>query len=100
MAASSPIRSSDIKRKRTTIIMKLYARLFCLFLSLSALPTPAVPSAGAHAPSAHGFVAQDGAARPTLSEDVHSYSNPHQVRVRHVSLDLTAGFGGKVLAGS
>ncbi|HWS87412.1 MAG TPA: M1 family metallopeptidase [Pyrinomonadaceae bacterium] len=80
--------------------MKYYARLFCLFLSLSALSASAVPPASAHLPAAPESVAQDGATRPAHFEDVHSFSNPHQVRVRHVALDWKVDFGRKVLAGS
>ncbi|HEV3120573.1 MAG TPA: aminopeptidase, partial [Isosphaeraceae bacterium] len=35
-----------------------------------------------------------------LPRDVHSYGNPHQVRVRHVALDLAVDFDKKQLAGT
>ncbi len=34
------------------------------------------------------------------AHDVHSYSQPEKVRVRHVALELTASFSRKVLAGT
>ena len=34
------------------------------------------------------------------SRDVHSYSNPHEVRVRHLDLELTIRFAERVLQGS
>ena len=75
--------------------MKKYsARLFILLLTLSAFNAPALPSA-----AAPEFVSQSPAVL-SPAEDVHSYSNPQQVRVRHVALDLTVDFGRKVLAGS
>jgi aminopeptidase N len=41
---------------------------------------------------------------PTASSserpDIHSFSNPHQVRVKHLDLDLTVDFERKVLEGS
>ncbi len=43
------------------------------------------------------MTASDLAARPN---DVHSYANPEQVRVRHVELDLDVRFERKVLEGS
>ena len=33
-------------------------------------------------------------------QDIHSYSNPQEVRVRHVALDLDVLFGDKILRGS
>jgi leukotriene-A4 hydrolase len=62
--------------------MKHSACFSIFFLVLSALAAAAVPTAAAPV------------------EDVHSYSNPHQVRVRHVALDLTVDFNRKVLAGT
>ena len=40
------------------------------------------------------------AARQTMIEDVHSYSNPQAVRVRHVDLDWNVLFDKKILQGT
>src|SRR5215470_5009878 len=42
----------------------------------------------------------DAAAKTDNARDAHSYSNPDQVRVRHVDLDLNVLFDRKVLKGS
>src|SRR5215467_12382538 len=42
----------------------------------------------------------DAAAKTENARDAHSYSNPEQVRVRHVDLDLNVLFDRKVLKGS
>ncbi|MEJ7713398.1 MAG: hypothetical protein WKF84_27035 [Pyrinomonadaceae bacterium] len=38
--------------------------------------------------------------QPSVAEDFHSYSNPQQVRVRHVDLDLDVLFEEKTLRGT
>ena len=48
-------------------------------------------------------VAENHARQPLLAstaKDIHSYSNPEEVRVRHVALDLEVDFPGKVLKGT
>ncbi len=48
-------------------------------------------------------VAENHARQPLLAstaKDIHSYSNPQEVRVRHVALDLEVDFPGKVLKGT
>src|SRR5215475_9808069 len=42
----------------------------------------------------------DAAAKTDIARDAHSYSNPEQVRVRHVALDLEVLFDRKVLKGA
>src|SRR6266511_1091881 len=42
----------------------------------------------------------DAAAKTDNARDAHSYSNPEQVRVRHVDLNLDVLFDRKVLKGS
>jgi leukotriene-A4 hydrolase len=48
------------------------------------------------------IVSVHAADQPVAGErsDVHSYANPHQIRVRHVVLDLTVDFAAKQLRGS
>ncbi len=36
----------------------------------------------------------------TQERDIHSYARPHEVRVTHVALDLTADFDARVLSGT
>jgi len=49
---------------------------------------------------AKGLRSADAAAKTDIARDAHSYSNPEQVRVRHVDLDLNVLFDRKVLKGS
>ena len=41
-----------------------------------------------------------GQGLPDSSKDLHSYSNPEQVKVRHLDLDLQVSFEKKTLEGS
>jgi leukotriene-A4 hydrolase len=45
-------------------------------------------------------IMQKSTAVQTFAEDVHSYSNPQQVRVRHVDLDWNVLFDQKILRGT
>src|SRR5271166_4907981 len=36
---------------------------------------------------------------PSIAHDIHSYANPHEVRVRHLSLDLTVVFEQQTIQG-
>lgn len=38
--------------------------------------------------------------KPLMTKDVHSFSNPHEVRVRHIDLDWTINFADKKIAGA
>jgi leukotriene-A4 hydrolase len=49
---------------------------------------------------AKGLQPADAAAKTNGARDAHSYSNPEQVRVRHVDLDLDVLFDLKVLKGA
>jgi leukotriene A-4 hydrolase/aminopeptidase len=89
--------SPNIERKRTIITMKHSTRLFALFLTLYAFTASAIPPAPTRALE---FVNQSKPLGSTPVEDAHSYSNPHQVRVRHVGLDWQVDFSRKVLAGA
>ncbi|MGH9400038.1 MAG: M1 family metallopeptidase [Thermoanaerobaculia bacterium] len=48
----------------------------------------------------HGNAPNVAAAAAGATSDAHSYSNPHEVRVTHVDLDLEAHFDRKVLQGT
>ncbi len=50
--------------------------------------------------NAKGLRPADVAAKTDAARDAHSYANPHEVRVRHVALDLDVLFDRKVLKGS
>jgi leukotriene-A4 hydrolase len=46
------------------------------------------------------LIAADDAPSGAENRDVHSFSNPHEVRVKHIDLDLTVDFEKKQLAGT
>src|SRR3712207_2177846 len=78
--------------------MRKVSVLLCLLLLGVSLPagasSPSPPAAGAQR------TARQRAAAPRAVEDVHSYANPAEVRVRHVDLDWDVLFDQKILKGS
>jgi leukotriene A-4 hydrolase/aminopeptidase len=77
--------------------MKKVSVPLCLLLLAAPLLTGAAPSSTA---SAQRTARPRAAAAPRAVEDVHSYSNPAEVRVRHVDLDWDVLFDQKILKGS
>jgi leukotriene A-4 hydrolase/aminopeptidase len=67
--------------------------LFCIALLAAGF------SAVSAQKTSRGNVQRPAAAQP-LAEDVHSYSNPKEARVRHVDLDWTVLFDRKILQGT
>lgn len=56
--------------------------------------------AGSNADAANAQVKKDADAAIASGVDYHSFANPNEVRVTHLSLDLTANFESKQLIGS
>jgi leukotriene-A4 hydrolase len=75
-------------------VVRLFGCL-ALLLSLFAMASRTYSSEKTNRPQGAGETAPTPAAR-----DTHSYSNPEQVRVRHVDLDLDVLFDRKVLKGA
>lgn len=75
-------------------VVRLFGCLVVL-LGLFAMACRSYSSENTKRPQSAGETAPMSAAR-----DAHSYSNPEQVRVRHVDLDLDALFDRKVLKGA
>src|SRR5204863_4343004 len=73
---------------------------FCLvtLLCLSAMACQNKSASSQNGAQNSGSAGQS--AKPDETRDAHSYSNPEQVRVRHVDLDLEALFDRKVLKGT
>src|SRR5262245_21812913 len=69
--------------------------IFQLFFLAACASNPTAPATDVGKSSAAGADSYSGA-----SHDGHSYSNPEQVRVRHVHLDLEVLFERKVLKGA
>lgn len=65
--------------------------LFCIALFIYAIGTGSI--------HAQKMTTTNGAAQ-ALAEDVHSYSNPQSIRVRHVDLDWNVLFDRKILRGT
>src|SRR5918992_826142 len=76
--------------------MKKVSLLLCLLLLATSLLAGASSSSNAAAQR----TVRPRAATPRAVEDVHSYSNPAEVRVRHVDLDWDVLFDQKILKGS
>ena len=74
--------------------MRKVSVLLCLLLLGASLP------AGVSSTAAAQRTARRRATPPRAVEDVHSYSNPAEVRVRHVDLDWDVLFDQKILKGS
>ncbi|HYO63141.1 MAG TPA: M1 family metallopeptidase [Pyrinomonadaceae bacterium] len=73
--------------------MKLRTSLLALLLVLGVVaPLPRT--------SARASSDANAAAAQAVVRDAHSYSNPHEVRVRHVDLDWTVDFARKELRGT
>ncbi|HLL75612.1 MAG TPA: M1 family metallopeptidase [Pyrinomonadaceae bacterium] len=77
--------------------MRKVSVLLCLLILGMSLPAGASFSSGA---AAQRRARQPRAVSSRAVEDVHSYSNPSEVRVRHVDLDWDVLFDQKILKGS
>jgi len=69
-------------------------RLFCILLLAASACRNEQPSTATQAPP------QQQAATSAAQRDPHSYSNPDQVRVEHIALDLGVDFAKKQLSGT
>jgi len=81
--------------------MKVIRSLICftILFGLFVMASRNSSADGAQDPPAQVAIPQDEAAQTDKARDAHSYSNPEQVRVRHVDLDLDVLFDRKVLKG-
>jgi leukotriene-A4 hydrolase len=77
--------------------MRKFSLLLGLLLAAAALPSPGAGTALAQRRGRRGAAAAPAAA---VARDVHSYSNPAEVRVRHVDLDWDVLFDQKMLRGT
>ena len=77
--------------------MKVTRSLICLVILFGLFVMACRNSPSNNAKDLHPT---DVAAKSNGAHDAHSYSNPEQVRVRHVALDLEVLFDRKVLKGS
>src|SRR5829696_10145804 len=73
-------------------------RAAALALACAAGPGGCAPAAVA--PAAQPGPAPAANAMAPLPRDIHSFARPEQARVTHVSLDLTADFASRTLAGT
>jgi leukotriene-A4 hydrolase len=76
--------------------MKVTRSLICLVMLLGLFVMACRNSSSDNAKGLHPI---NAAAKTDGARDAHSYSNPEQVRVRHVALNLDVLFDRKVLKG-
>src|SRR3954463_13539490 len=83
---------------RSTTKMKLIYKIFATFaVALLASPGNLAFSGD---PGEQGKNQSGSSKKVTAAKDIHSYSNPEDVRVRHVDLDWDVNFDSKTLKGT
>jgi leukotriene-A4 hydrolase len=95
------IGTNRLKAELRTILegvkMKVIRSLFCFVIMLGLF---VMACRNSSTNDAKGLQPADATAKMDAARDAHSYSNPQEVRVRHVALDLDVLFDRKVLKGA